>query len=69
MLLLSVAGVSLKERVPLTLAKPPSFMVALRVGLKQNLFKLFLNPIFFASLDNAFDDACANARRVLALAV
>ena len=50
MLLLSVAGVSLKERVPLTLAIPPSFMVALGVGLKQHLFKLFLNPLFFAAL-------------------
>ena len=68
-LLTSVAGCSLEERFPLLIVRPLTFMVALRVGLNENIFKLDFIEFFLRSTPLRDVDAPADTWRVYVMAV
>ena len=68
-LLTSVAGCSLKERFPLLSVRALTFMVALRVGLNENTFKLDFNEFFSRSTPLRDVGAPTNSTRLYVLAI
>ena len=64
-----MAGCSLKERFPLVIVSTLTFMVALRVGLNENIFKLDFNEFFLRSTPLRDVDASADTWRVFVMAV